>query len=341
MAMITKKYCEDRKAPFQVLWRENGKRYSRFFETEESRENFIELHSFLEKDHFEALLKMPNDTITDIARIEILRGEATFKDIWSFWAKHHQATELITLWNACDNYIRNMREIGKPESHVVRVRRILESLCDDYGDRFLESLTRKELENWLNSIPYGPNTKRNYKAIVRTAWSYFEQNEWIMKNIVTKLKSEKIIRGEVEILTVDDVEKLLRANETADPEICGLMAIGLFAGMRSSAISRIDYDELHFDTKSIHTPAHKTKIGRRHIIEGLPDNLWEWLKRTPQSAFEMCDRKFKKRREMAYRRAGLLINAMDVKRLAKQGITAEKNIQNLTRHSPETFQRYV
>lgn len=335
MATITKKYCETRKAPFQVLWRENGMRYSRFFESEESRDEFIELHGFLEGDLFESLLKMSKDTITDVAKIEQMRGEVSFKELWSFWAKHHKAQNMITTWNACDAYIRDMRIQGKPESHVVRVRRILEQFCADFGDDFLESITRKELENWINSIPFGAGTKRNYKAIIRTAWSYFERNDWITHNIAAKLQSEKIIRGEIEILTVEEAEQLLRANEHVDPEICGLMAIGLFAGMRSSAISRIDYSELHFDTKSIHTPAEKTKIKRRHIIEGLPENLWAWLERTPKTAFEMCERKFKKRREMAYRRAGLLVNAEDVKRLAKQGIKAEKKLppHNAFRHS--------
>ena len=335
MATITKKYCEDRKAPYQVLWRENGKRYSRFFESEESREEFISLHGFLENEQFESLLKMSKESITDVAKIEQLRGEITFREIWSFWAKHHKTQNMIKTWDACDAYIRNLREVGRPESHIVRVRRILEQFCVNFGDTYLDHITRKELENWIRLIPYGAGTKRNYKQIIRTAWTYFEQSDWLTRNIASNLQSEKVIRGEVEILTVDEAEKLLRANEKVDPEVCGLMAIGLFAGMRSSAISRIDYNELHFDTKSIHTPAEKTKIKRRHIIEGLPDNLWAWLEKTPQSAFTWCERKFKKRREIAYRRAGLLVNAQDVKRLAKKGIKAKLKLppHNAFRHS--------
>ena len=335
MATITKKYDAERKSPFQVLWREHGKRYSRFFETEEARDAFIETHSFLEEEQFGALAKMSKETITDVARIESMRGEISFREIWGFWAKHHKAQDMVTVWNACDSYIRSMREVGKPESHVVRVRRILEQFCMDFGDALLDHVSRKELENWIGHLPFGAGTKRNYKQIIRTAWSYFEQNDWITRNVAVNLHSEEIIRGEIEILTVEEAEQLLRANEHADPEVCGLMAIGLFAGMRSSAISRIDYAELHFDTKSIHTPAEKTKIKRRHIIEGLPDNLWEWLKRTPATAFNMSERQFKKRRENAYRRAGLLVNAQDVKRLAEEGIKAKLKLppHNAFRHS--------
>lgn len=335
MAKITKKYHASRKAPFEVLWRENGKRYSRFFETESSRDAFIEMHSFLEEDQFEALMRMPKESINDVARIEALRGEVPFREIWAFWAKHHKTQNMITVWNACDSYIRDMVKNQKPQSHVVRVRRILELFCEEFADKFLEHITRKELESWLDRLPFAGQTKQNYKAILRTAWSYFEQNDWITKNVATNLKSEKVIRGEIEVLTVEETEQLLRANEHIDPEVCGLMALGLFAGMRSSAISRVEFSEINFDDKNITTPAHKTKIGKRNILEGLPDNLWHWLKRTPPSAFDWCERKFKKRREIAYRRAGLLINAEDVKKLAEKGIKAKLKLppHNAFRHS--------
>lgn len=252
MAKITKKYEATRKAPFRVLWREKGTRHSRFFETEEARDAFIQMHSFLEEERFGALIKMSKDTITDIAKIDQMRGEISFREIWAFWAKHHKTQDMITVWNACDSYIRDMRATGKPESHVVRVRRILEQFCTDFGDALLDHITRKELETWINNLPYGAGTKRNYRAIIRTSWTYFEQNDWLTRNVATNLKSEKVIRGEIEILTVEEAEKLLRANEKVDPEICGLMAIGLFAGMRSSAISRIDYNHLQQCPEPVH-----------------------------------------------------------------------------------------
>ena len=62
------------------------------------------------------------------------------------------------------------------------------------------------------------------------------------------------------------------------------MTLGLFAGMRTSAIARVAYDEITM-RQGILTPAEKTKKNRRNYIENLPDNLWAWLERTPKSAF--------------------------------------------------------
>ncbi len=121
-----------------------------------------------------------------------------------------------------------------------------------------------------------------------------------------------MVTPEPGILKVEEMEKLFRANEKIDPEVCGLLALGAFAGMRSSAISKVDYHEIDFAQRGIHTPAEKTKKRRRQWIEGLPDNLWAWLKQTPQEAFQMSHRQFTHRRSEALKRAGLLIEADDI-----------------------------
>lgn len=103
---------------------------------------FFKTNAFLDGDTFATLLKMRKYAAADVAKIEQMRGGASFKEIWSFRVKHHKARDMVTVCNACDNYVRNMREVGKPESHVVRVRRILEQFCPDFGDGLLNSITR-------------------------------------------------------------------------------------------------------------------------------------------------------------------------------------------------------
>ena len=64
---------------------------------------------------------------------------------------------------------------------------------------------------------------------------------------------------------MEETERLFRANEKIDPEVCGLMALGLFAGMRTSAIPQVEYEEIRM-RQGILTPAKKTKKNRIIII---------------------------------------------------------------------------
>lgn len=59
---------------------------------------------------------------------------------------------------------------------------------------------------------------------------------------------------------------LFRANERMDPEICGLLAPGAFAGMRSSAIARVDYAGIDFKQRGILTPANREVAKPRYKI---------------------------------------------------------------------------
>ncbi len=336
MAVITKKYCNDRKSPFQLTWRDDdGKRISRFFETEEARDEFIRQHDYLEKRSFEALMTLDDRTISEIAKIESERGQITFKEIWEFWEKHHKAKRVLTLWNACDEYLVDMFEHEKMgKDHLRHIRRVLEVLVEKFGHRRVEDIRRDEIEDWLEELPFAAITKKNYRSAVSAAWKWFLKNDLAEKNIVKLVDCPDVELGEIGILTVEETEQLFRVNEKIDPEVCGLMALGLFAGMRTSAISKVEYDEITM-REGILTPAEKTKKNRRNYIENLPDNLWAWLERTPKSAFGWEHRKWTKRKETALRRAGLLVNGDQLKKPDKNGIIPEKKIppHNAFRHS--------
>ncbi|MCC5808690.1 MAG: hypothetical protein JJU00_20350, partial [Opitutales bacterium] len=116
-----------------------------------------------------------------------------------------------------------------------------------------------------------------------------------------------------------------RTNEDVDPEICALLALGAFAGMRSSAVVRLSRDEIDFQNRAILTPAEKTKKGRRHFIEGLPDNLWPWLERAPAAAFEMTPRQYAFRRQKAFERSGLLVSKEEARKTGAKPKTPPKN----------------
>ena len=42
--------------------------------------------------------------------------------MWEFWAKNHKLRRVLTLWDACDEYLRDMRktEKAKPEHKIGR-----------------------------------------------------------------------------------------------------------------------------------------------------------------------------------------------------------------------------
>ena len=310
-------YQPKRKKPYTARWYEGKRQRNRFFSTEEARSNFIE--------EFQKLAQRQDPTLLPLAPHQLIRWQQAMAiapdadpvEVFRFWSRAQQDKLKIEdrrLEDAAAGYIKSMERVGRNHSYIGHVKRALADLRYQLGDNLVRNITAEELTEHLFGLPYSPVTLRNRRTYLFGALAWWEKQGWVDENPMKRVECPQVLEKEPGILTVPEARLLFRANEKVDPEICGLLALGAFAGMRSSAISRIDYSEIDFDQRGILTPAEKTKKKRRQWIEDLPDNLWAWLKKTPPQAFEMTHRQMLHRRSMALKRAGLLIEADDISR---------------------------
>ena len=310
-------YQEYRKKPFVARWYEGRRQRNRFFSTEEERSKFIE--------GFSKTSQIADPVLPQIEPHKLIRWQQAMEiapnadpvEVFRFWVKvqkEKQKVEDRRLDDASASYILSMERVGRNGSYIGHVKRSLADLQDEFGNKTVREIAGEQLRSHIYSLPYKPVTLRNRRNYLFGAFAWWEQQGWVDENQVKKVECPKVHDKEPGILTVAETRQLFRVNEKVDPEICGLLALGAFAGMRTSAISRIDYPEIDFGQRGILTPAEKTKKKRRQWIEDLPDNLWAWLKRTPPQAFEMTHRHMLHRRSLAFKRAGLLIEADDISR---------------------------
>jgi integrase len=310
-------YQPYRKKPYVARWYEGTRQRNRFFSTETARDEFI--------DQFKKQAQRADPTLPSIEPHKLIRWQQAMAiapdadpvEVFKFWAAEQKKLRKLgerSLRDAAAAYIQSMERVGRNRSYIGHVRRALIDLEAEFGNRLVREFTSEEIREYLFGLPYSPITIKNKRTYFQGAFSWWDKQGWLIDNPMKRVESPQIQDKEPEILTIPEVRTLFRANEKVDPEICGILALGAFAGMRSSAISRIDYNEIDFKQRGILTPAEKTKKNRRQWIEDLPDNLWEWLRRTPPQAFEMTQRQMLHRRSQAFKRAGLLVEADDISR---------------------------
>jgi hypothetical protein len=85
------------------------------------------------------------------------------------------------------------------------------------------------------------------------------------------------------------------------------MALEAFGGLRFSSSFRISRDEINLEEKTIILPASKHKSGKRQILEGLPENLWAWIKAADAMGhdWKICRPVYDREKKAAFERAGL------------------------------------
>ncbi|MEX0331436.1 MAG: tyrosine-type recombinase/integrase [Puniceicoccaceae bacterium] len=314
---IRKDYQEYRKKPYVARWYEGRRQRNKFFATESAREEFIEQFGKTAQQADPALPTIDPHRLIRWQQAIAFAPDADPVEVFKFWVSEQKKLRKLGeryLGDATSAYINSMERIGRNKSYIGHVRRTLTDLEAEFGNRLVREFTADEIRDYLFGLPYSPITIRNKRTYFQGAFSWWDKQGWLSDNPMTRVESPKVQDKEPEILSVPEIRSLFSANEKVDPEICGLLALGAFAGMRSSAISRIDYAEIDFKQRGILTPAEKTKKNRRQWIEDLPDNLWEWLKKTPPQAFEMTQRQMLHRRAQAFKRAGLLVEADDISR---------------------------
>jgi len=323
-------YREGRKKPWEARWWVHRRMRTKFFATQKERDKFIRDFSKEIGAHGSEVFTFDKERMRRWQEAEAMLPEVDPVELARHWLETHRPKKKLTISEGVVRYLRELELAGRTPEYRAHTRKCLERFCAEHGERGVSSITSEEVAAFIHALPFSALSKRHYRTYLATAFKWFVGQGYAQQNPVTTVPVPKVNLEEPGILTVEETEALFRANEREDPEICGLLALGAFAGMRSSAIARVDYDELDFENRAILTPASKTKKGRRHYIEELPENLWSWLERAPQKAFKMTPRQYAHRRTQAFRRAGLLVTASEAKR---GGIEPKSPPKNCLRHS--------
>ncbi|MEX0331438.1 MAG: tyrosine-type recombinase/integrase [Puniceicoccaceae bacterium] len=325
-------FREGRKKQWEARWWVNRKPRSRFFATEKERNKFIREFNKEISQHGSEVFQFNKAVARRWQIVSEILPEVDPVEMAEFWLANHSTKEQRTFSEAIQSYLLEMQKAGRDKEYQKHTLRALDRFAAKHGEKTLADITSQEISEFIHDLPFQALTKNHYRTYLVGAFKWFISQEWIHSNPASTVPAPKVHLVEPGILTIAETESLFRENEKLDPGICGLLALGAFAGMRSSAISRLAWDELDFKNRTILTPASKTKKGRRHFIEDLPDNLWEWLERTPKKAFKMTPRQFSYRREAAFARAGLLVTKAAAK-ASKGNLNTKAPPKNCLRHS--------
>ena len=249
-----------RKKPHVARWYEGARQRNKFFASAAARDAFIA--------QFKQTAQRQDPVLPALAPHQLIRWqqamaiapEADPVEVFRFWMETQRAKrerDDRPLEAAAAAYITSMERIGRNPAYIGHVGRALADLQEALGNRPVREFTTEEIRDYLFSLPYGPITTKNKRTYLLAAFAWWQKQGWTSGNAVKPVETPLIHDKEPEILTVPETRQLFRANEKADPEICGLLALGAFAGMRSSAIARMDYAEIDFAQRGILTPGRE------------------------------------------------------------------------------------
>jgi integrase len=277
-SLEVKNYRHSSKTPFMIDVRKYGQGRL-FFKTETAaKQELARIKTKIAREGQDAL------NLSDSLRVMVLQGEATLKpygktitDAVAYYIKHLEATKKsITVRALVDEYLAMQKSRKKSSGHQKDLRLRCERFCLTFGSRLMHEITSKEIEKWLFSLQLGPVSFNNYRDRIGFLFGYAIKHGYMEKDtnpVDDRIEKMLVPNEPVEIFAVND---LVRVLEHATPKLLPIFAIGAFAGLRTSELLQLKWEDLNFVTGYLDVRAEIAKSARSRFFK-LEPNLLAWL----------------------------------------------------------------
>jgi integrase len=296
---------------------ENRQRIRAFFRTKLEAETFAEQKNIELQNHGHELSVMPNalraEAITCAERLAPFGMTLTkVTDLWL--GQNDWRTKSVLVWDALVEYFAELdRQLAAGEirkRHHEDLKRITKKLLADFAKFHVCDLRADVLNKWLISQPVSATTRNNIRLRLSKFFKYARKKLWIEESPIGEVDKAKIQRTkEPCIYTPEQASSILLHADHDYHDLVPFFAIGLFAGLRTSEIERLDWNNVDFRKRHIKIAAANTKTAQKRFVP-MSDNLVAWLVPHAQPRGQVAPHCDEHRRKQVRERAGIPAKGM-------------------------------
>lgn len=270
------KYASN-EARWQVRYQINGKRTSEVFNTKAEAETAARQIRLRVQNEGTAAFNLPDDIRSEAAKaVETLKPyDATITEAVTYYVEHvlkfrnaPPVSELVK------GIVAEAESAGRRENTIKDLRNRLERFARTFGKRQLAGISLAELKQWLDDPTQTARTRINYATKVSQLYGYAIRHGWTDTNLVERISRPSPEAAEPGIFTVEQAARLLESAESVG--LLPYVALGLFAGIRSAELLRLDWSAVKVSERAVIVGAGIAKKRSRRVVE-ITDTLAAWL----------------------------------------------------------------
>jgi integrase len=252
------------------------KRLRRTFADRSEALTFAQLKIIERNNHGAAGISMP----------ERLRGEAleaarllepyhvsVLDAVREYVRRHELITKSETVTKAVQSFLAAKADDNLRRRYLEDLRSRLSRFAQSFGERKLADISSAEIDQWLRELHQAPLSRNTFHLRLHTLYEYARVRGWVEVNPLADVRRAKVILGSPGILSVDQTARLL---ERASTDTLPYWAIGVFAGLRTAELRRLEWVDVHFDEGLVEVPTLKSKTASRRFVK-IQSNLAAWL----------------------------------------------------------------
>ena len=270
----------------------NGQRERHSFKTREAADAFAELKRTERNNQGMRAVMLPAATRTDALKAEeILHGHGiTLTEAAQYFFDHVIAyRNAPTIQQIVNQMVDNAKRNNRRDRTVIDLKSRLNKFAEEFPNSRLSEVTVDEVKDWMDEWEdWSPRSRINYLTKLSQLFNFAVKNNWVDANIIERIDRPETEDKEPGIFTVDQAGELLK--HAAKFQLLHYVALGLFAGLRSAELLRLESDAVLMTERSIVVGASVAKRRSRRVVE-MCDGLHHILEKYPLPKGRIVDAK--------------------------------------------------
>lgn len=287
---VTVKIWETHNGPytrFAVNWYERGQRKQRKFSDRDKADAFAkamasrlasgEIHEMTADEvgvwrQINQITPNPMAALNEWANLRKRLPNVTVEALVECWERHHAAVVEASPAEIAAKMIEEKKQMGLSAVYI----RDLKTRCAVFAAAFarpISTVRHADVSEWLSKRKLSPRSRNNYLGAVQTLCAWAKDHKHLPSDWdeIDRVPRAKMIPGDIEIFTPDEMRKLLAASKGPDR---AYLALAAFSGVRQAELLRLDWSDIK--DGHIEITAGKAKTAQRRLVPIAP-NLAAWL----------------------------------------------------------------
>lgn len=203
----------------------------------------------------------------------------SLRDAVGYFVKHSRPESGLKKLRAVRDEFLEAKADANRRAEYLRVQRcVLGKFCQTFGERNANEVRPDEIAEWLKGHGWSQRTRKNYHSDLSNFFGFAIRKGYCASNPMMRLEKPSVDEAPApEIFTPSEAAALLEASERLGGNMTPFFAIGLFAGLRTTELLKLDWRNVDLKAKTIEVSSVVSKT-REHRYVTISDNLAAWLR---------------------------------------------------------------
>lgn len=203
--------------------------------------------------------------------LDVLRplGDATLLQAAEFYVKHHRPLGGdISVGDLIQKFLAEKRRENLRPRSIADLDHRLNVFARTFGSELVKNVSTEAVQRWLvEDKTRSEQTRLNFKRVLQGFFNFALKNKYVASNPVSEI-TFRVETGDPAILTVEQSQcLLLAALDNPHLELGAFIALGLFCGIRSEELARLDWRDVSFSEGFV---TISKRIAKKRRIRNVP-----------------------------------------------------------------------